>query len=98
MSAKTKVATITLPRGFVEVWEAVREGSDSIEADVLEQMVLSLVRRHKITASRGAELLSLCYQDFLSLMDRNEIPILDYSPEELDQEIKDLNTVLGERP
>jgi len=41
-----------------------------------EASVLSLVREHKVTISRGAELLDIPIQDFLELMFKNQISVM----------------------
>lgn len=81
---------IRLPRTLIDLWKSSEQEETPIDERVEQEIVLSLVRRHRITASRGAELLRMPYQSFLDLMARNEIPLLDYSPEELRSEVEGL--------
>ncbi len=60
------------------------------EKRITEAAVLSLVREHKVTISRGAELLGIPIQDFLELMSENQISVMDYEPGSLEQDLKAL--------
>jgi len=57
---------------------------------ITESTVLSLFREEKITASRGAELLSIPLQDFMDLLNQNELSLDDVTAEDM---VKDLNTL-----
>ena len=61
-----------------------------VEQKITEASVLALVREHKITASKGAELLAVPLQDFLELMSEHQIPVLDYRSGEIEQDLKAL--------
>jgi len=50
-------------------------------------VVLELVRSGAISSSFGAEVLRLEYQDFLDLMEAHNVPIVDYRPEGLEEEL-----------
>jgi len=63
-----------------------------------EAMVLTLVRSHRITASRGAELLGMRYPDFLDLLAANDVDVLDYRPGEVAKDVKVLKRWLADRP
>ncbi len=52
--------------------------------------VLEMVKNKRITSSRGAELLKIPLQDFLELMSQHHIPVLDYEPGEIRQDLKSL--------
>ncbi|OGL42795.1 MAG: hypothetical protein A2042_09600 [Candidatus Schekmanbacteria bacterium GWA2_38_11] len=60
--------------------EAVRE--------IKRSTILDLVRRHKISLRRGAELLGITYRKFLDLMGEHRIPVFDYEKGWLDKELK----------
>jgi len=57
---------------------------------ITESTVLSLFQEEKITASRGAELLSIPIQDFMDLLNQNGLSLDDVTTEEM---AKDLNTL-----
>ena len=62
--------------------EAVRE--------IKRSTILDLVRRHKISLRRGAELLGITYRKFLDLMGEHRIPAFDYEKGWLNKELADL--------
>ena len=49
-----------------------------------------LVRRGKITRAKAAELLGIPLWDFPSLLAQYRIPWFDYSPEQLEQDLRSL--------
>src|SRR5712692_2903021 len=76
--AGRKRVTVELRRELAEEWRAL--GGRAAGKCLEETMVFSLVRSHRITASRGAELLGMPYQAFLDLLARNDVAIFDYQP------------------
>ena len=57
------------------------------EEKMTQAVVLEMVRSKQITPSRGAELLKVPLQDFLELMSKNRIPVLDYELGTLDRDL-----------
>lgn len=49
--------------------------------ELTKEKVLELLRKGKITSSHGAELLGMQYQDFLDLMHKEGIPLLNLTKE-----------------
>jgi len=84
-----KTVSLQLPEALVELWESLKE-KEPIEQDLKEQMVLALLRKHRITIRKGAELLGMNYQDFLEFMAENDVPLFDYSPGELEKDVETL--------
>lgn len=82
--------TLHVPKSLADLWKALKQKKIPVEEDLKEEMVLALVRKHRITASRGAELLGMHYQEFLDLMAENEVPFFDY---ELGEVKKDVETL-----
>jgi predicted HTH domain antitoxin len=82
--------TIKLPKVIVELWKTLEKKKVPIEERVKQEIVLSMVRKHTISASRGAELLGMDYQDFLELMGKNEIPLFDYKAGEIKRDVETL--------
>jgi predicted HTH domain antitoxin len=72
-------------------------GSSDAARHLEEYMVLSLVRSHRITASRGAELLGMRYRDFRDLLAANDVAVLDYQPGEVAKDVKVLKRWLAGR-
>jgi predicted HTH domain antitoxin len=64
------------------------------EKVVSEAFVLDMVKKHKISASKGAELLGMPLQDFIELMSAHHIPVFEYKEDELEKELKTLRRSL----
>ena len=56
------------------------------EKKITEASVLALVGKHEITASKGAELLSMSIWDFYDAMREHGVSLDDGTPEELAKE------------
>lgn len=86
-----KQVTVRLPE---EVLNALGDDA-AVERKAHEAFVLYLVQQGQISASRGAELLELSYLDMLDLMGERSVPVVNYSVEELHEEVKALQKLLG---
>jgi predicted HTH domain antitoxin len=49
---------------------------------------LQLFKRHKLSLGKAAELAGLDREQFMVELDRYEIPMIDYDPDELEEELK----------
>jgi predicted HTH domain antitoxin len=58
--------------------------------EMTQNAVLEMVRSKLATPSRGAELLKMPLQDFLELMSKHHVSVLDYEPDEVIQDLKSL--------
>ncbi len=81
-----KRVTIELPPELLQLLGSEEEAKR--EAKVA--LVLDLVRRGKITRAKAAELLGIPLWDFPSLLAQYRIPWFDYSPEQLEQDLRSL--------
>ena len=63
------------------------------EEKMTQATVLGMVKRKRITASRGAELLKIPLQDFLELMAQHHIPVLYYELGEIEHDLKTLREI-----
>jgi len=70
--------TVKLPVPLAAFWKSLKQAQAPLEKDFAETFVLSQVKKHRITASKGAELLGISYQDFITLMDDWGVPVIDY--------------------
>ena len=59
---------------------------DKLEEEALKAVVMQLIRDHKISQGKGAELLGMNRWDFYNLLAQNNIPTIDITTEELDEE------------
>lgn len=90
-----KSLTIEIPDELAQIWLDRKAQGEAVEEELKELMALSLVRKGMITASKGAELLSKSYQEFLDLMKKYDIPILDYEAEGVNEDLKTLKRILN---
>lgn len=67
------------------------------EKKITKASVLALIKKNKITASRGAQLLGMSLWDFLDLMHANGLTLYDDTPEEMEQGLRDLRRVIKKR-
>jgi predicted HTH domain antitoxin len=49
---------------------------------------LQLFKRHKLSIGKAAELAGMDKEQFMVELDRYEIPLIDYDPDELEEELK----------
>jgi len=63
------------------------------EKKITEASVLTLVGEHKITASKGAQLLGMSVWDFHDLMHQHGVTLWDDTPEELEEDLEDLRRI-----
>jgi len=80
----TRKVELELPE---ELFPSLGEDSRQVEKTVLEVVVLELVRSGAISSSFAAKVLRLEYRDFLDLMAAHNVPIVDYRPEDLEEEL-----------
>jgi predicted HTH domain antitoxin len=77
------VVHVELPAQVVDAF-----GSAEAAAARLRQFaVMDLLRRHKISRGRAAELLGVTYHDVLDLLAEWDVPYFDLTNEELDEDI-----------
>lgn len=67
------------------------------EEKLTQTTVLEMVKTKQITSSRGAELLKMPLSDFLELMTRHHIPVLDYEPGEMNHDLKSLKNAFAKQ-
>ena len=73
-----------------EEFLAVTGGPEGAQLEIKRLVVLDLVRRGTMSAGRGAEILGIRIDEFAKLMGEHGMPWFDYSPEELDEDLKTL--------
>ena len=64
--------------------------SEAAGEALLRAFVLSLYRQDRISSGKAARLLGVHRLEFIRLLAEEKIPYLDYTPEELDAELKAL--------
>jgi len=68
-----------------ELLTALRE--EDLASKAKEALVMELLREHRISQGKAAELLSISRAALFPLMTKYQVPAIDLSEEELDQEI-----------
>ncbi len=81
--------TLNLPDSYALYFDL-----SSIEGQFKLLAALMLVKQGKISVSKGAELSGLTIYDFLRECKQNEIPVIDYSKEELREEFENIKKEL----
>jgi predicted HTH domain antitoxin len=66
----------------------------SIEKEFKLYTALMLVKQGKISVSRGSEFAEMTIYDFMRECKKNDIPVIDYSREELKQEFETIKREL----
>ncbi len=77
-------------------WLVFFESKTKIEEEIRKAVVLEWVRLHRISQGKGAELLGMNRWDFLDLMAEYKIPAIDLTSEELDEDLNNIDEVMGE--
>jgi len=62
-------------------------GEEAAREEVKRLTVVELVRKHVISAGKGAEMLGMNRWDFEALLAAHDVPSLDVSAEELDEDL-----------
>jgi predicted HTH domain antitoxin len=83
---------ITLPKQMLLSLGLSRD--DAVRA-LKKSLVLQLVRDQRISAGKAAELLGISKFEFIVLMSANHVAYFDYSSEELDEELNNVNEWLA---
>lgn len=86
----TKKVELHLPEGLFDALG----GEKDAERRTLQALLLSLIQEGKVTASYAAEVLGISYHEMLDVMTQHNVPLVNYSPDELDKEIENLNKLL----
>lgn len=60
---------------------------DLLQHGVRKVLALQLYKTHDISIGKAAELADMAYVDFLSYASERGVPVVDYPPEELEQEL-----------
>jgi len=69
-----------------EIFTQLRE--EEIETKVKESLVMELLREHRLSQGKAAELLGLDRDELFDLMAKYQIPVIDLTPEELKSELQ----------
>ena len=62
-------------------------GDEDLATKAKEALVMELVREHHLSQGKAAEILKVSRSDFFSLMTKHQVSVIDFSPEELREEL-----------
>ena len=79
-----KAISIELPEEIVELF-----GQEELEASLKKWAILELVRGGKLSSGKASEILGMTRWEFMELMSAHDIPMADFSKEELLQQVKE---------
>jgi len=68
-----------------EVADSLRE--DEMTAKAKEALVMELLREHHVSQGKAAEILGISRHEVFDLMTKYQVPVIDLTDEELDQEL-----------
>ena len=78
-----KTISIEFPEEVIELYE-----EKELENSVRKWSVLELVRNGKLSSGKASEILGMTRWDFMELMSDYDIPMANFSPEELKLQAK----------
>ena len=60
---------------------------EDMTASLREALVMNLVREHRISKGKAAEILGIFREDMFRLMSKHQLPVIDLSVDELQREL-----------
>ena len=70
---------------------------EDLSAKAKEALMMALLREHEISQGKAAELLGIGRHDLFDLMAKYQIPVIDMTPEELQQEFQQADAIFREK-
>jgi predicted HTH domain antitoxin len=87
------MVTVTIPLSDDFVF-TLNQTPKEITENMKLQYAAKLFQDGKITIAQGAEFCGIAFTDFMFTLGKMGIPVIDYSPDELDKELECLRTRL----
>ncbi|HSF31241.1 MAG TPA: UPF0175 family protein [Candidatus Tectomicrobia bacterium] len=70
---------------------------EDLSAKAKEALMMALLREHEISQGKAAEFLGIGRHDLFDLMAKYQIPVIDMTPEELQQEFQQADAIFREK-
>jgi predicted HTH domain antitoxin len=70
---------------------------EDLSAKAKEALTMELLREHEVSQGKAAELLGISRHDLFDLMAKYNIPVIDMTPEELQQELQRADAIFREK-
>jgi len=81
----SKTVEVLIPEEVVNVW-----GTESALAKTLAQLaVVELVREQKLSVGKASELQGIPYWEMMEILSRHDVPFVNFSEDELNQQAID---------
>jgi predicted HTH domain antitoxin len=61
---------------------------EEIETKVKEALVMELLREHRLSQGKAAEILGIGHHELFDLMTNHRVPVIDLDPDELRSELQ----------
>jgi predicted HTH domain antitoxin len=74
---------------------ALNQSVNEIAVVMRQQYAMKMVHDGKLTLAQGAEFCGVSFRDFMDMLSDAGIPVADYSPEELDEEVARAEALIG---
>lgn len=68
----------------------LNQSTEEFTAQIRLWTALQLYKNHKLTLGQAAEVANMDWYQFVTALDQHEIPVIDYAPAELEQEMQRL--------
>ncbi|MEA2075073.1 MAG: UPF0175 family protein [Euryarchaeota archaeon] len=90
---KMNAIEIELPEGVVKSLEITGIDREKLKAEAKRALAVELFEEGKLSLESSAKLAGLHLSDFMSLLSKKKIPIVDYSNEELEELKRDVENI-----
>ncbi len=82
---------VHLPKEMLETFER-----EDLSATAKEALVMTLVREHRVSQGKAAELLGVSRYQLADLMAKHHVPAFDYGDDELAREMRAASRLAGQ--
>lgn len=70
---------------------------DNVEKEVREATAVNLFKKGVLSLGKGSELARMCLADFIDLLVKNDVPVVEYTEEDYKRDLKVAKRVVGEK-
>ena len=78
-----------------DITELLNEDAQNLADDIKLMAIIKMYELGKISLGKAAEFLKVNETDFMEMLGEYQIPAINYSPLELDEELKTINKFLN---
>ncbi|WP_041611095.1 UPF0175 family protein [Treponema primitia] len=70
-----------------DLWLSLNMSMDEVVSSMRKEYATKMYQQGKLTLGQGAEFCGICLYDFTALLAVQNIPVINYDPEDLDREL-----------